>query len=185
MSIKKIQIGDNVSMINETTSGVVVEINADVIVILSEDGFTFKCEANDVVLKGNLHDYLNNDAHDELLKENQPERKRSLPKMYSKKNKIPPMEVDLHINQLVKNTKGLSNYDILDLQINTAKRKLEFAINKKIQKVVFIHGVGEGVLKTELSFLFKKYSVQACDASYQKYGLGATEVHINQNSSVV
>ena len=92
------------------------------------------------------------------------------------------MEVDLHINQLVRSTKGMSKHDMLTLQLDTAKRRLEFAINKRIQKVVFIHGVGEGVLKTELEYLFGRYNnVKFYDANYQKYGLGATEVYIYQN----
>ena len=47
---------------------------------------------------------------------------------------------------------------------------------------VFIHGVGEGVLKLELEYLFSRYdNVKFYDADYQKYGLGATEVYIYQN----
>ena len=47
---------------------------------------------------------------------------------------------------------------------------------------MFIHGVGEGVLKEELHYLFNKYeNVKHYDANYQKYGLGATEVYIYQN----
>lgn len=93
------------------------------------------------------------------------------------------MEVDLHIHQLVQSTKGLSNFDMLNLQLDTAKRQLDFAIRKRIQKVVFIHGVGEGVLKEELHYLFKKYdNIKFYDAEYQKYGLGATEIYIYQNS---
>jgi len=61
-------------------------------------------------------------------------------------------------------------------------KQLEFAIRKKIQRVVFIHGVGEGVLKLELQYLFKHYdNLKFYDADYQKYGLGATEVYIYQN----
>jgi hypothetical protein len=41
--------------------------------------------------------------------------------------------------------------------------------------------MGAGVLKTELEYLFKKYNVYWNDASFQKYGLGATEVKIYQN----
>jgi len=53
---------------------------------------------------------------------------------------------------------------------------------KRIQKIVFIHGVGEGVLKIELEYLFARYNnVKYYDANYQKYGLGATEVYILQN----
>ncbi|HZJ19117.1 MAG TPA: Smr/MutS family protein, partial [Pricia sp.] len=78
-------------------------------------------------------------------------------------------------------TRGMSNYEMLNLQLETAKRQLEFAIKKRIQKVVFIHGVGEGVLKEELNYLFRRYeNVKYYDAEYQKYGLGATEVYIYQ-----
>jgi len=92
------------------------------------------------------------------------------------------MEVDLHIHHLTKSNKGMSNYDMLNIQIETAKRQLEFAMRKRIQKVVFIHGVGEGVLKEELKYLFGRYdNVKYYDADYQKYGLGATEVYIFQN----
>ena len=63
------------------------------------------------------------------------------------------MEVDLHIHQLVKSTKNMSNYDMLTLQLDTAKRRLEFAISKRIQRVIFIHGVGAGVLKLEMEYL--------------------------------
>ena len=76
----------------------------------------------------------------------------------------------------------MSNFDMLNIQLDTAKRQLDFAIGKRIQKVVFIHGVGEGILKEELHYLFKKYdNLKYYDADYQKYGLGATEVYIYQN----
>ena len=42
--------------------------------------------------------------------------------------------------------------------------------------------VGEGVLKSELQALLNKYPVKHYDASYKKYGLGATEVYIFQNT---
>ena len=70
---------------------------------------------------------------------------------------------------------------ILQIQMDEAKRKLEFAIRNRIQKIVFIHGVGAGVLKTELEFLFNNFPVKWYAASFKKYGLGATEVYIFQN----
>ena len=92
------------------------------------------------------------------------------------------MEVDLHINQLIRNPRGMNNHDMLTLQVDTARRQLEFAIKKRIQKVVFIHGVGEGVLRAELEYLFSRYeNVRYYDADYQKYGQGATEIYIMQN----
>ena len=94
------------------------------------------------------------------------------------------MEVDLHINQLVKNSRGMQNHEMLNLQIETAKRRLEFGFQNRIQRIVFIHGVGEGVLKLELEYLFKRYEgLKFYDANYQKYGQGATEVYIFQSKT--
>jgi hypothetical protein len=76
----------------------------------------------------------------------------------------------------------MASHEMLNLQLDTAKRQLEFAIKKHIQRIVFIHGVGEGVLKLELEYLFKRYdNLKFYDANYQKYGVGATEVYIFQN----
>ena len=77
----------------------------------------------------------------------------------------------------------MSNFEILTLQLETAKKNIEFAISKRISKIVFIHGVGEGVLKNELHYLLGRYPTKFYDASYKKYGLGATEVYIYQNSN--
>jgi dsDNA-specific endonuclease/ATPase MutS2 len=78
----------------------------------------------------------------------------------------------------------MDNYDMLSLQMDTAKHKIEFAIRNRIPRIVFIHGVGEGVLKQELNYLFNNYNVSIQEASYQKYGLGATEVYINQKKEI-
>jgi hypothetical protein len=50
----------------------------------------------------------------------------------------------------------MSNYDILTLQSETAKRHIEFAIKNRIPKL-FLSMVGEGVLKAELDFLLGRY----------------------------
>jgi dsDNA-specific endonuclease/ATPase MutS2 len=93
------------------------------------------------------------------------------------------LEVDLHIEKLVPNKRGLSNFEILNIQMETAKRQLNFAMQNRMPKVVFIHGVGEGVLKAELDFLLGRYdNITFQDANYQKYGLGATEVYFKQNT---
>ena len=89
------------------------------------------------------------------------------------------MEVDLHIHELIDTSAGLSNKDMLDIQLNTFRAKLQEAISSnKVRKVVFIHGLGNGTLKQELrrelSTKYKKYSHQ--DASFQEYGYGATMV---------
>lgn len=90
------------------------------------------------------------------------------------------MEVDLHIHELLDDFRGLSNGEIMEIQLDHFKAKLEEAIKNRIKKIVFIHGVGNGSLKLEirkeLDKQKKKMSYQ--DASFQEYGYGATMVQI-------
>ena len=64
------------------------------------------------------------------------------------------------MHELIDSEKGMSNYDKLSLQLKTVQRELELAISKKQQKIIFIHGRGEGVLKKELRILCSKYPVE-------------------------
>jgi len=98
-----------------------------------------------------------------------------------KKEKTQPViEVDLHINQLLDSTSGLSNTDMLNVQLEKFRQTMEEYKNKKGQKIVFIHGKGEGVLRnvvlSELKSKYKNCPVQ--DASFKEYGFGATMVTI-------
>ena len=92
-----------------------------------------------------------------------------------------PLEVDLHIEQLVETTAGLSASDILNLQMTEFEKVMKDAIHNRGQKIVFIHGKGEGVLrKAILDKLQKNYpKATAQDASYKEYGFGATLVTIH------
>lgn len=180
------KVGDKVSVLDDNISGVITKIKGDTIVIESSEGFEFEYGPHELMLLGNQKlpsSVFGNQSLDAVIKEKETAKKRNTLRIKPKDKNLPPMEVDLHIHQLTNSTKNLSNYDMLTLQLDTAKRQLEFAIKKRIPKVVFIHGVGEGVLKTELEFLFARYHVKFYDANYQKYGLGATEVYIYQNIS--
>lgn len=90
------------------------------------------------------------------------------------------VEVDLHINELLDSTTGMNNADMLNYQLNKFREALEKFKNKKGQKIVFIHGKGEGVLRnallSELKTKYKNYPYQ--DASFKEYGFGATMVTI-------
>jgi hypothetical protein len=89
----------------------------------------------------------------------------------------------LHIEKLLPDTRGMTTFDILNYQMDAARGQLEFAMRKRIQRIVFIHGVGEGILKEELRTLFRRYEgLKVRDADYRKYGMGATEVYIPQSN---
>lgn len=175
------KIGDTVETIDDVIKGVVKSINDRSVTILSDDGFPLTFDFKELVL---ISDDIRVSNYEiaKIKKEKEIPKRRKTTVLRTKERTAPKMEVDLHINQLVKNPKAISKFDMLNLQLDTAKRQLDFAISKRIQKIVFIHGVGEGVLKEELGYLFRKYdNVKYYDADYQKYGLGATEVYVFQN----
>lgn len=88
-------------------------------------------------------------------------------------------EVDLHINELVESTSGLSNFEMLNIQLETFEKELDEAIEKGLKKITFIHGVGNGRLKQEIIAALKKTpGVDYQDASFKEYGYGATQVNI-------
>ncbi len=93
------------------------------------------------------------------------------------------LEVDLHIHELIDDFTGLSNKEILDIQLEKVENEMHSAIQSKTKRIVFIHGVGQGVLKQEvakvLKFKFPKFEFQ--DASFKEYGFGATMVILRKN----
>jgi len=181
------KVGDEVEVLDETISGKIVRVENNTAIISTTEGFELEFLVKELVLKqrGSLESNIFSKTTLNEAVSQKETKKIKVQKVKPKERFQPTMVVDLHIHQLINSTKGMSNHDMLTLQLNTAKRQLEFAMRKRIQKIVFIHGVGEGVLKLELEYLFKHYdNVKFYDANYQKYGLGATEVYIYQNQAL-
>ncbi|MDD3387425.1 MAG: DUF2027 domain-containing protein [Prevotella sp.] len=90
------------------------------------------------------------------------------------------MVIDLHAEQILDFTRGMKPGEILNYQLKVFIDTLAQYADKPGQKLVFIHGKGEGVLRkaiiNELRYKYKNYTFQ--DASFQEYGYGATMVTI-------
>lgn len=101
-------------------------------------------------------------------------------KKYSPRKKAIEVEVDLHINKLVESVIGLSNAEILKIQMDTFHKTMTDAIMEKAGKVILIHGIGNGTLKAALrESLSIQYKLHYEDASFREYGFGATMVLLN------
>ncbi|RXG23545.1 Smr/MutS family protein [Leeuwenhoekiella aequorea] len=176
-----LKIGQRISLIDDDLSGVITKIEEERIYFQTNEGFEIWTTTNQVILDRDFEVQIPEDLNDLLDEKEKAYSKRKIP---TKKVKgvVPPMEVDLHIHHLTSSERGMNAHDKLNLQLDTARHKLELAIRERIQRIVFIHGVGEGVLRAELEYLFSRYeNLKYYDADYQKYGLGATEVFIFQN----
>lgn len=90
------------------------------------------------------------------------------------------LEVDLHIGALVDNLNGMSSFDILQHQLGKFREVMNANAKNRGQKIIFIHGKGDGVLRAaiikELKYSYKHCTFQ--DASFQEYGFGATQVTV-------
>ena len=56
-------------------------------------------------------------AEEEIKVEKESTKRKQQTTMKSKERNAPKMEVDLHINQLVKSAKGMTNHEMLNLQM--------------------------------------------------------------------
>jgi hypothetical protein len=89
------------------------------------------------------------------------------------------MEIDLHIEELIDNYGGMSNAEIITVQLRHFQGALDKAINQRYRTLTVIHGVGNGRLKQEVRSILKSMNIRFHDGSYSKYGFGATEVVIS------
>ncbi len=91
------------------------------------------------------------------------------------------IEVDLHIERLMDSTAGMDNAAMLQFQLRVYRETMQAYRGAKGQRIVFIHGKGEGVLRKaiidDLKLHYPKCDAQ--DASFQQYGFGATMVTIH------
>jgi hypothetical protein len=122
-------------------------------------------------------DHLSGEEITKAMKEKEPaeKKKQAVP---SAVNEI--IEVDLHIHELVDDYSRLSPGEILELQMKRFFAELENGLTSETGRLVFIHGVGNGKLKYEMiKALNEKYpDLTYQDASFKKYGYGATLVSL-------
>lgn len=125
--------------------------------------------------------FVSADDIKEALLQKSASDKPKMPKKHQPKVKNDIVEVDLHIHELLDDTAGMSNNEMLNYQLDVFRKTLDEYKNKKGQRIVFIHGKGDGVLRRaildELKRKYKNYSSQ--DASFREYGFGATMVTIH------
>lgn len=185
-----IKVGDKVTFLNDTGTGVVIELlNERYALVENEDGFDEKYLIEELVPSRTEKDYKLDGIEHVLSVQEKVDSERRFEKLedFEKKTKglvsyvQDEMEIDLHIEELIDSHRGMSNGEILSVQMANFKRQLNIAIRRKVKKLIIIHGVGEGTLRTEIrTELLSNYpDFEFHDASYRKYGYGATEILVH------
>ena len=174
------KVGDKVCVIDSNLLGDVLSVTKNEVKIKTPEGFKeiHKTE-NLIKLEDNIFKnlFLDLKQKEKIIAEKSEQTKQvhNL-KLKAVFNEV--IEVDLHIEKLIKNPNKIKKKNILSFQLNAARNFLNRANEIGIKKIIFIHGVGEGILKNELENLLINHSQDLLyyPANFSNYGNGATEV---------
>jgi hypothetical protein len=108
----------------------------------------------------------------------QPQPFPSLPVITTRTIEPPKYEIDLHIEHLAPHKKGLSNAEIITIQLDALRHYLQLALVHRQERMIVIHGLGKGKLREEVHAILKQTpEVSRFKNEWSgRYGFGATEV---------
>lgn len=199
MDSNDLKVGTRVRFLNDVGGGIVVGWRTpEEVLVETEDGFEMPYPPQELLVVENPAEEAERyqrqipSIQEILNKEVSPEQRRRLERDFDAKykdahsrtvgGKQDLVEVDLHLHELVDSSRGLSNSAMLDLQLSHFERMLQMAIRERQRRIVFIHGIGQGVLRHAILTRITQFYPE-CDArpaDPRKYGSGATEIYIRQ-----
>lgn len=178
---KSLAIGDSVSFMSDNTKGTIVAIlSKDEYEVELLDGFSIP--ANRIEIE---KIWVNDFSFDEKAikgKIKKDLKKTTSPSSIAHKSSpkyFQHNEIDLHMESLMDSCKGMTNFEIVTIQLNQFIKRLHEALEDSEPYLVVIHGVGKGVLKNEIYKYLEQFpNIKVGPADVKLYGLGASEVKI-------
>ncbi len=136
--------------------------------LLQKESYLFQLDSEEIPLVIDINELKNKMLSSKTVENS--------PIVYEK----PSPTVDLHIEKLTNNSQTMGNAQMLELQLRTFETKFENAIASGMDEIIFIHGVGNGVLKQEIQRKLSGNKNVAWfeDAQKEKFGYGATKIKI-------
>ena len=198
--MRDFKVGDLVKFLNDVGTATVVRVEGEVVIVEDEDGFERSVERAELMDAGDRDQdekkYGNKlpDVAQLLTQEVGERRMKELQRDFevryqhaqatSMSRRDAHMEVDLHIHELVDDQRGLADGAKLAIQMAHFDRMMDIAKREKLRRIVFIHGVGQGVLRHQIRTALDQHHP---DCNYRegdprRYGSGATEVWLGQAS---
>jgi len=164
----KFSVGEVISILHETGRYTIESIERDLIHVVDEHGFSLKVPINKAV---KIHFFKTGDVQTKEIDRAKP-----------KKNKIDSEdtpELDLHFESFDSNKYDASAHEKFNIQMNTFKRFVNAHLKKKTKRILIIHGVGEGRLKSEILYCLRgRKGYDMYDANYSQRGVGASYIDI-------
>lgn len=167
---KSFNIGDKVCWIDQALEGTIVDINRQRAEVKLSDGFTEWIALSKLVLQ--LEDMDIDNAIDD---------KNEL--THIEYRPLRTEEIDLHIEKLYTHWRSIPVQQILSRQINAFEEELRTAIAEKRDRLIVVHGKGEGILKANIiDILQKNYGYTYVEMKDGKYKNAAIEIFLNAKS---
>lgn len=197
MGANAFKIGDKVRFLNDVGEGRVTVVQPDGQILVEDDnGFEYAHAPSDLIpmesraVMEQAYERVVPSVLEILQQEMDPARQRKMEQDFKSKYKEAQArpsggaveEVDLHLHAIVDSQAGLSPGVMLELQIAHFERMLQIGIRQRTKKMIFIHGIGQGVLRHQIwSRVEQYYPDCSCrSADPRQYGNGATEVWIGE-----
>lgn len=170
----KFKLNDKVSFLNEKGRGIVTGIiSTHRVLVTNQDSFELPYSVSDLVPFSNPSSYATNIKSDVQWAKDKEEEEIKPPRLET--DEI--WEIDLHMNELMDIYANKSDHEKLQMQLRYFRKYMDTAILHRIEKIVFIHGVGKGTLRQEIIHELRNYDhIRFYDAPFRKYGYGATLV---------
>ena len=180
----KFRIGEKVKFLNDTSKGIVTGfMNEKIVLVKIEEGFEVPVLKDEIipVYSDKIEDNVSDEKEMEEMYLSREIKNKDIPvvrKPKPEKKNSDISEIDLHITEILDDHRGMSNGEILQVQLDRFTTTLEGALKTDQKRIVFIHGLGNGKLKFEVrKLLDTKYNhLKYQDASFKEYGYGATMV---------
>jgi len=177
--VKQFDVGEEVVFLREPGGGVIKRIERNIIFVEDDTGFERPFYKKDI---GKIYgtDYktpiINPLENSNILQKSN----KKIKTWYTPYKNY--WEIDLHYEEIVQEDEQKDkkhNTHILNQQIRIFKEIFWLAREKKVRKLIVIHGFGKGILRKELQlFLIAQEGVDFFDAPYIEYGHGAIQIEI-------
>ena len=199
MGLNALKVGTKVRFLDEVGNGTVTKILSDTKVVVEDDsGFEYPYDAarllviEDAKEEKMAYERVVPTVLEIVQQDISAERKSRIEKDFKTKykeanaraNERSDMEIDLHMHAIVDSQSGLDSTTMIELQLAHFERMLQIGIRQRMKKLVFIHGIGQGVLRHQIwSRVDQYYPDCSCrSADPREYGSGATEVWIGESA---
>ena len=178
----KLKVGDLVNFMGDNLKGKVVAIlHENNYEIEIEEGFSVSVNRLEIEkiwaqdIKVDYKQLKRKKMIDENNSSNQVSKSHQAPSIF-----FHDYEIDLHKENLIQSWKGLSNFDIVSIQLSSFRKRFNQALVNNEHLLVVIHGVGKGVLRNEIYNYLRQFpDIKVGPADTNIYGMGASEIRFN------